>query len=377
MMSEMKIGLSLKGGRLFKFFRVPRAIKKIEMDAQLDQAIVRELVQLEILSEQGDTAQPADFHSNFQDWKSQRGMLLDRRRTQAFQDAIKTVIHEGDNVIDVGAGSGILSMFASRAGAGQVYSLEITDIVNTASRIACANDIHAIDFIQGDAGNFKADALVDVVLGEFAGMYLVDEWRHFAAFVKVRDANLKPGGEVIPRAATMYLSAVDNHRLYVESGFGFWESPVYGLDFSSVFDIEVAHPRREIMYQLEEKSIVDTVTVASFDFRTANSSDYLFEKELEFVYPAAGSCHGFIGYFDLEMTPGKYLSTAPLESSTNWRQSYFPMPAVQLRAGEKLRIALRIFLNPESDELCIGLRHINNNPISKAPELVYVLDQTS
>ena len=39
--------------------------------------------------------------------------LLDFKRTTAFQAAIQTIVKQGDIVVDAGAGSGILSFFAS------------------------------------------------------------------------------------------------------------------------------------------------------------------------------------------------------------------------------------------------------------------------
>ncbi|SDI23403.1 50S ribosomal protein L11 methyltransferase [Variovorax sp. OV700] len=369
-----KVGLSPEGHLLANNFRVPRDANS---NSGLNEELIGQLIQLGVLSTLSDTTQPIDLHRNFQGWKSQRGMLLDTRRTRAFRDAIEQTIRGGETVIDVGSGSGILSMFAARAGAKEVFALEITSAIELSRLIAQRNGLHAIEFIQGDAGNFEADSKVDLIISEFIGMYVLDEWLHFSAFAKVRDANLKEDGKVIPKSAQMYLSAIDNHRLYVERGQGFWETPVFGFDFSDVLAVETTRPQREIVYQFEEKSIVDTASVASFDFKTSKVDDYFFEKELEFTYAAAGFCHGFLGHFDLEVVEGKCISTSPLESSTNWRQSYFPMPKIAVEAGEKINLVFRTFKNSESGEFCIGLQLKNRRAEEQPPELVYVLDSAS
>lgn len=51
-------------------------------------------------------------------------MLLDKHRVNAFQKAIDQAINTGDIMVDIGTGTGILAVFAARAGAKKVYAID-------------------------------------------------------------------------------------------------------------------------------------------------------------------------------------------------------------------------------------------------------------
>ena len=75
----------------------------------------------------------------YAEFEVHRTMIRDTVRTEAFRRAIDSVVRPGDVVLDVGAGSGILSVFAARAGAARVYAVERTTIAVLAQELAAAN----------------------------------------------------------------------------------------------------------------------------------------------------------------------------------------------------------------------------------------------
>ncbi|MDA0814023.1 MAG: methyltransferase domain-containing protein, partial [Verrucomicrobia bacterium] len=207
-----------------------RVSKKSGVARERLEEIFETLVDGGIIKEvQTDVSQASEYSNFFGNLLNHRGMLADTPRMAQFEKGIAQVAGDGATVIDVGAGSGILSLFAARAGASRVYALEESRIIDDARALAKANGFaDVIEFVSGDAANFRTAEPVDLVMGEWMGMFLFDEWRHFETFAKVRDRLLKPDGHVLPRSVQFYLVPIDDRRMYEQCGLGFWERPVSG-----------------------------------------------------------------------------------------------------------------------------------------------------
>lgn len=73
-------------------------------------------------------------------------MLKDTVRTESYRDFIYENKHlfEGKTVLDVGCGTGILSMFCARAGAAKVIAVDNSDIINFARENVYRNGMEKI-----------------------------------------------------------------------------------------------------------------------------------------------------------------------------------------------------------------------------------------
>ena len=69
-------------------------------------------------------------------------MLKDTVRTDAYRNFIyeNKDLFEGKVVLDVGCGTGILSMFCARAGAAKVIAVDNSDIINCARQNIFKNE---------------------------------------------------------------------------------------------------------------------------------------------------------------------------------------------------------------------------------------------
>ena len=76
-------------------------------------------------------------------WQAQKDMLEDHKRTGAYFQAVMQNRRQfaGKVVLDVGTGSGILAIFAARAGAHKVYAVEATAMAQHARKLVQHNSV--------------------------------------------------------------------------------------------------------------------------------------------------------------------------------------------------------------------------------------------
>merc|ERR1711916_139889 len=166
-------------------------------------------------------------------------MLSDSVRTQSYRDAIVQNPHlfRDKVVMDIGCGTGILSMFCVQAGAKHVYAMECSAIVEQARLIAEANGMaDKITFIQGKVEGVET---VDVIVSEWMGYFLLYE-SMLNTVIFARDKWLAADGVVMPDKAIMYLAAIEDGE-YKREKINFWDS-VYGFDMSCIKPLAMAEP---------------------------------------------------------------------------------------------------------------------------------------
>jgi len=299
------------------------------------------LLQAGILQPEGETtAQPSSYSFGFLRLVNHRVMLADTVRMDGFRKALEFVVKKGATVIDVGSGSGILSFFAARAGAAKVFGLETTRLVDDARHIATDNGFdQVVKFIQCDAGALtpaKIGTPADVLVGEWIGRFVLDEWRHFEAFCRVRDTCLRPGGTVIPQRVHLFLAPISDTRLYDEFGLGFWEKPLLGLNFRLGRIRQLENLRTVVCAGSRDSLIGLPLEILNLDCSVDTSDAYLFENSSEIRCSAQTICHGYLGYFILDLAPGIHIDTSPFAMQTHWQQVYFPTESFLIEAGDLL-----------------------------------------
>ncbi|TNF29394.1 MAG: methyltransferase domain-containing protein [Deltaproteobacteria bacterium] len=260
-----------------------------------------------------------------------RRMIGDPHRVDAYERALRALVAPGDVVLDVGAGTGLLSLLAARRGA-RVHAVESMPIAGVIERLANDNGLAASLAIHRiDVRELVLDGPVDVVVSDFMGRFVADDFMLEAMRAALRW--LKPGGHVIPEAIDLRLAPVELHHLPALDVF---EAPIAGLDLSAL-----AAVARSSTYPI----VLDPAAVLAPDASHAvvRPGDGLaaFAGAHVFTVTRAGRLRGLAGWFEARLAPGVVLATGPGVES-HWDQLLFPLPATRVEAGDVVAVRLWI-----------------------------------
>ena len=299
----------------------------------------------------------------------QRRMVGDRPRTKAFAAAIREVVQPGNVVLDVGTGTGILAMFAAKAGARKVYAVEATDIAEVAADLVQANGLsNQIQVIHDQVGEVQLDQKVDVLISEWLGNAAFVEGM-LPAVLDARDQNLAPNGHMLPSKVRVLIAPLDDPIIYNAGGPGFWREPIDGLDFSRLEEAELLQGRAAQIRVEPAAVLAPGQSFLELDLLTASADDAWFEGQLSFVPARDGVLNGFCVWFEAELSPSVMLDTGPFSPETHWGQTCLSFTPRPVRAGERVEVSVNFYSDPEA-----ATGHVDLHLGVDEHELSYMID---
>eukprot|EP01013_Petalomonas_cantuscygni_P015575 TRINITY_DN3229_c0_g1_i1.p1 TRINITY_DN3229_c0_g1~~TRINITY_DN3229_c0_g1_i1.p1 ORF type:complete len:517 (+),score=112.37 TRINITY_DN3229_c0_g1_i1:109-1551(+) len=307
-------------------------------------------------------------------------MIKDGIRTGAYQRAIEQspAVFKNAVVLDVGAGSGILSLFAARAGARLVVGVECSGVCDVAREVVAANDLServllvkrkmedlprlpttpeealalsspdstkaeegtaAVtgDIAEGTAvGKATLGPLADVIVSEWMGYGLLYE-SMLPSVIAARDRFLRPGGTLFPSHARIMVCAIEDSAYKFEKIT--WWRDVYGFDFRPFRRLALVEPLVDVCPQ---QNICSTTAVAvDFDLATTTSADLEATFPFEMVMDRTDTIHALLLWFDTSFCGASVpvtIATGPRDTPTHWKQTVFYLHRpIQRTKGAVLR----------------------------------------
>ncbi|XP_054721141.1 protein arginine N-methyltransferase 7-like [Uloborus diversus] len=334
-------------------------------------------------------------------------MLHDTERNQkyyvAIKKAVKSMKEQGRlaKVLDIGTGTGLLSMMAARSGADSITACEVFRPV-----AKCAEDVikengfegkikvvlkHSTDLTVGEDGDLKEKA--NILVAEVFDTELIGEGA-LKTFHHALNNLLEPDCIVIPSEASVFVQVIDSplitswNKLYpitVDSDKCIYppKCVVSCPGSASVHDVQMSQIPKDKFHALTEP-----VCVFTFDFTGKKSIEMneTFIKQVSTL--REGNCDVVFMWWDLKMDMDgavilcngpKWMQPDPKAAQwrDHWMQAIYYLPeAVAVSKGDK------ITLTAYHDEysLWFAIPKANNKKLIESPTckcLVHVSDSHS
>ena len=277
-------------------------------------------------------------------------MMHDQDRNDKYEaglvSAIRTLkkIKSDVNVVDIGAGAGLLSLLAARAGASSVAAIEFSperaEIARTVvddnryAQIINVIEMDALDIPQNDGSS-----VVDIIVHELFSNTLLCERPH--NIIPVVRERLK-ASIVVPSAARSFAVLVDskwisslrrnvnvdvnNIHVDVEYYSGPDSSHISGFDFTNVKEqLSGSHQESGDVNSLigsmalplnDLIALSNPIALHGVDFMrgAADAVDIFQRQNASFDVVRTGTARGVLIYFEAQMAPGVVLSTSPFSN---------------------------------------------------------------
>ncbi|WP_010543176.1 tetratricopeptide repeat protein [Sphingomonas elodea] len=270
-------------------------------------------------------------------------MMNDVPRNDAFEAAIKAALAErgqGARVLDIGAGSGLLSLMAARAGAQQIVACEMEPMIaEMAQHIVAANGyadritVHAKPSTELAVGA-ELDRPAEILVSEILSSDLLTE-KVLDTFEDAHRRLLAPDAIVIPRAASAMGCLVASETLADYAFVG----EVSGFDLSA---FGAFAPQRLPIHGTMTgwQRLSDDVELVRLEL-TQKKHDATLAR-LRIPVTASGRAIGIVQWMHIDLREGVTFDNHPDGyQDGGWLQVLHSFPApIDVVAGETIDLAV-------------------------------------
>jgi len=263
-------------------------------------------------------------------------MLKDSVRTDAYRNFIydNKDLFKDKVVLDVGCGTGILSMFCAKAGAKKVFAVDNSDIIYKARENIFQNGLDSqIVCLRGKIEEINLPVnQVDIIVSEWMGYGLLYE-AMLDSVLFARDRYLATNGLMIPSECRLLIAAVHDEEL-INDKINFWNN-VYGFKMTGMKD--KIHEEAMIDVLPQKTLISHPSTFYTLNLHKITVSELCFKSKFEFT-TKQGVLTSFVIWFDTyfmrnreALIPkdtlaekykgeGNAFTTGPCSTQTHWKQ---------------------------------------------------------
>ena len=236
----------------------------------------------------------------------------------------------------MGCGSGVLGLLCLQAGAGHVFAVDDSAMIDVArDSIVRAGQGGRATFIRGKSSRIELPVRVDVVICDHVGYFGFDYG--IVGFLEdARKRFLKAGGKLIPSRIRLNVAAVGSQRC--EELANGWQAENIPQAFHWLREhaVNIKHA-----VSLERADVFCAPAVLGDIDLYADHPDF-FSWNAELQIERDGLMHGLGGWFECELADGVWMTNSPLaEEAIQRNQVFLPIDeTVQVKAGERVKATI-------------------------------------
>lgn len=264
-------------------------------------------------------------------------MISDPGRFGAYAEAIAAAVRPGDVVAEIGAGTGVFSLLACKAGARRVFAIESESTIQFARELAAANGFSdRFEFFECNSQVAGLPERANVIISDIRGALPLFE-HAIPALEDARKRMLAPGGTMIPERDILKAALMEVEAYYTRLT-GPWHASVAGVDLSTVRPAVLNQPYSGTFAR--EQILSDEPPWAALDYMAGVSPRVAADFDL--CAMRNGTAHGICLWFEAQLFKNIGFSAAPGMPDNVFGQLFLPLlQPVALQAGEKVHVAVR------------------------------------
>lgn len=272
-------------------------------------------------------------------------MLADTKRNDAFEKAINNAIDNKSRVLDIGTGSGLLSMMAARSGAKSVLACEVNpEISKVATRIIDANGFKEQVTIvnkrsdhmeEGEDYTGKFNVIVSEILDSGGlGEGVLPSLREAKRDMATDDV------KIIPAGISLKAQLIEMPKLHQVNPI----KRISGFDLSIFDDFRVSDTYSPVnLGNQDYRALSNVFDLRAYDFYNIHEHEIDFDNPeidtLEIEATEAGEVQAVAFWFDLHMDKEDTYSSGPGGELDHWLQAvYFFEGPRDVNKGDKVSL---------------------------------------
>ncbi|KRY72277.1 Protein arginine N-methyltransferase 6 [Trichinella pseudospiralis] len=305
------------------------------------------------------------YFESYSDPQCHLHMILDTRRTKAYQEALQRNSNFISGKVDLAVISGILSLFACQAGAKLVHAVEASDIVNHMRRIISDNNV--VDKVQ--VHNVPVEKLqlqgsVDCIVSEWMGYGLMTEWM-LPSVIAARNRWLHKDGLMFPERVRMFIIPVGQTQFIISRAESWYDvMKLYGVDMDRMVHQEYENMiGKMVCHDITPEEVMGIqAKLFEIDLRTVQEEDLQSLKgKFSCECIGRGDVFGFCIWFNALFPAQVELDTAPFEAPTHWLQTVLYVKPFQVEQSDVIQGSIEFKRNAEENRcMCVDLQYSSN-----------------